>query len=144
MKTLGEETECAATEPDAAGGEVSSAVAAQGQDAPCIDVPTVERAIKLAEWFKHEARRIYRMRVDMVSTSDRERRELLEFITRKGGKVTARQVAENFRRFNRQARNAKEELDALVVDGLGSWQKITAATGGCAADFFVLRHQQSS
>lgn len=104
-----------------------------------VGVESVQRGIDLAEWFKHEARRIYRLRTEMASTSNEERAKLIQFVERKGGEVTARDVAGNFRWLNKNSKLAKEYLDELVTEGLGYWQEKTKASGGRPATYFILR-----
>ena len=55
-----------------------------------IDEATMEAAIILTKWFKHETQRVYAMMAE--SETERDRRKLIEWITSKGGIVTARQV----------------------------------------------------
>jgi hypothetical protein len=55
-----------------------------------LDRQSIEAGIALAEWFKYEARRVYCV-LDQTDP-ERERRELVEWIERRGGMVTAREV----------------------------------------------------
>ena len=62
-----------------------------------IDAESMQAGIKLAQWFKSEARRIYPRLSE--SDDDRDQRRLIEWIERKGGSVTAREVQQGHRRW---------------------------------------------
>jgi hypothetical protein len=55
-----------------------------------LDLASMNAGIVLAKWFKHEARRVYAMLDE--SDAERDQRRLVEWIGRKGGTVTAREV----------------------------------------------------
>src|SRR5262249_21514412 len=60
-----------------------------------VDGVSMSAGITLAQWFKHEARRVYAM-LD-GSDAERDQRRLMEWIGRKGGTVTAREVQQGCR-----------------------------------------------
>jgi hypothetical protein len=89
-------------------------------DSTSIDACSMQQGITLAEWFKHEAKRIYAMLNE--SKDDETQRKLLEFILRKGGIVTPREVQMGCR-WLRQKDDAEQALQQLVALGLGTWQE---------------------
>lgn len=99
-----------------------------------LDEASMLSAIRLAEWFKRETRRVY----SLLSESDDERlqRELLEWIDRKGGVVTAREVQQGHRRIT-SATDAEAALEELVKRGDGAWQASEQGRAGRPARRFV-------
>jgi hypothetical protein len=92
--------------------------------------------IILAQWFKHEARRVYGMLDE--TDSQRDQRRLAEWIERKGGTVTARDVQQGCR-WLKEPGAAEAALEALVKAGYGCWRDVpTTANGGRPARVFVL------
>ncbi len=86
-----------------------------------IDAHSMEAGIGLADWFGHEARRIYGMFGE--SADDRESRELVEFIlTKFGGSITARELMRAKRRYRDSAEAAEQALNELAKNGLGKWE----------------------
>ncbi len=86
----------------------------------------IARGVELANWFAREAERIYGRLDDDEET--RELRELVEWIKRKGGRVTARDLARALRRFPTMA-EADAALAGLAEAGLGQYQFSGAGTG---------------
>ena len=86
--------------------------------ATVIDVEAIRAGATLARWFANEATRVYARLTE--SPEDRERRQLLELIERKGGTVTLRGLMRASRRFP-TADLAEIALIQLVRDGLGVW-----------------------
>lgn len=80
---------------------------------------TMAAALRLVRWFKDEARRIYAILGE--DDSERTLRQLAEWIDRKGGVVTAREVQQGRREY-RTANLADAALRALVDAGFGKWQ----------------------
>ena len=83
-----------------------------------VDAATMSAAIRLTEWFKHEARRIYGVLSE--SEADRDQRQLIEWITRKGQPVTAREVQQGCR-WLKGPGEAERALKSLVDAGAGTW-----------------------
>lgn len=81
-----------------------------------LDRVSMEAGITLSRWFGGEARRVYG--VSGESEGDRKRRRLAEWISKRGGNVTPRELQQNYRAYP-TAREAEQALDALVKDGLG-------------------------
>jgi hypothetical protein len=84
-------------------------------------------AITLSDWFGREARRVYGMFVE--SEEDRRLREVAEWIRRRGGVVSAREV-QQARRDCLTAEDAEALLNALVEAGLGEWEPVAAGRKG--------------
>ncbi len=80
---------------------------------------TMGAALRLVDWFKNETRRIYAI----LGENDGERtlRQLAEWIDRKGGIVTAREVQQGRREYP-TAHSAEAALQALVDAGFGKWR----------------------
>jgi len=91
-----------------------------------VDAASMRAGIALAQWFKGEARRVYHMLAE--SDTSRESRELVEWIERKGGSVTIRDVQQGCRRL-KEPGAAEAALNELVKGGRGEWRG-TAPTGG--------------
>jgi hypothetical protein len=85
-----------------------------------LDVASMTAGIRLAAWFKHEARRVYAMLDE--SDAERDRRRLIEWIERKGGTVTAREVQQGCR-WLKDPGAAEAALEELVKAGRGSWEQ---------------------
>jgi hypothetical protein len=92
--------------------------------------------ITLAQWFKRETRRVYAMFGEPAE--ERDQRRLVEWIDRKGGTVTAREVQMGCR-WLREPGAAEAALEGLVQAGRGTWRDVpTTAKGGRPARVFVL------
>jgi hypothetical protein len=107
-----------------------------GDDA--VDETSIQAAIELSDWFGGEARRVYSL--FLKSDGDRDQRELIELIARKGGRLTARDLAHTSRRY-RSAGGAEAALAGLVKAGLGTW--LVEATAGRPRQTFVLAQGSS-
>ncbi len=84
-----------------------------------VDAASMKAGVKLAEWFKAEAKRVYEVLAE--SDEDRDQRRLIEWIQRKGGAVTVREVQQGHRQY-RTAEDAEMALNSLVKAELGTWQ----------------------
>jgi len=101
-----------------------------------IDTGSIEAGIDLTNWFKGEARRVYAQLSE--SGDERNKRELVEWIDRKGGRVTAREVQQGHRRYH-SARDAEAALDDVFKAGYGRWENVpTTAKGGRPSRAFRL------
>ncbi len=104
-------------------------------DADIVDAAGMNAGIALAKWFKHEALRVYAMLDE--SDTERDERRLLDWIGRKGGPVTAREVQQGCR-WLKDPGAAETALDELAKTGRGSWQNSPPTTkGGRPARVFV-------
>ena len=97
-------------------------------DKNTVDEASMEAGVKLAEGFKYETKRVYALLGE--SDEEREQRQLIEFIERKDGSVTARDVRQGMRSIA-TAEEARERLESLVKAGVGSWHDVpTGPKGG--------------
>jgi hypothetical protein len=87
--------------------------------ADVVDAASMNAGITLAKWFKHEARRVYAMLDE--SDAEREQRRLVEWIERKGGSVTPRDVQMGCR-WLREPGAADAALEQLAKAGWGNWE----------------------
>jgi hypothetical protein len=111
-------------------------------DETLLDEVSMKTGIELAKWFKHEAKRVYAMLDE--SDTERDQRRLIEWIARKGGTVTARDVRRGCW-WLRGSGLAEAALEELVKAGRGSWQNTTPTTkGGRPARVFVLRQHATA
>lgn len=110
--------------------------ASGGAAAAYIGADAMRRAIEATDWLKHEARRVYG---ELAETDgDRARRRLVEWIERRGGSVTVRELARGPREY-RDSGRAAEALAQLVAAGLGRWVfDAGGPNGGRPADRFRL------
>ena len=101
-----------------------------------VDLAGMNAGIALAKWFKHEALRVYAILDE--SDTERDERRLLDWIGRKGGPVTAREVQQGCR-WLKDPGAAETALDELAKTSHGTWQGTpTTATGGRPARVFML------
>ena len=115
---------------------VREASGEQGLPRPvAVDAESMRRGIALTEWFKHEARRVYAMLDE--SEDDAKQRKLVDWIVRKGGSVTAREVQQGHRQF-RTADDAETALNELATAGIGRWEPSPAGKRGQRTRRFVL------
>jgi hypothetical protein len=101
-----------------------------------VDTASMNAGIELAQWFKAEARRVYALLSE--SDDDRDQRRLIEWIERKGGSVTVREVQQGHRQY-RTAQDAEAALGELVKAGYGEWHDaLPGPKGGRPSRIFRL------
>lgn len=93
---------------------------ASGEDVrdDVIDGESMRRGIVLAKWFRREAERVYLRLAE--GDDDREVRQLLDLVRRKGGSISGRELVQSSRAF-RGVKDAEAALSRLVDAGHGSW-----------------------
>ena len=102
-----------------------------------ISADDMRRAIAVAEWFKIEGRRVYAVLGE--NEEQRAHRQLIEWIERRGGVVTVRDVTHSLQQYRGRTDEAKAELDALVRAGDGCWtHPAPGPKGGRPSPRFVL------
>ena len=105
------------------------------QSADAVDAASIAAGVELAQWFKHEARRVYAMLSE--SDDDRDQRRLVEWIELAGAAVTARDVQRGHRQY-RTARDAEAALSELVESGCGRWKSTPGGQRGQPTRRFIL------
>jgi hypothetical protein len=101
-----------------------------------VDSVSMQMGIILARWFGHEGRRIYAVLAE--TEEQRDLRQLIELIQRKGNRISARDLAKATRRF-RNSDEAEGALIELVEGNAGRWQNVpTTSQGGRATRVFEL------
>ncbi|NMC21159.1 MAG: DUF3987 domain-containing protein, partial [Thermogutta sp.] len=109
-------------------------------DPDVVDAESMGSAIGLTAWHKHETRRVY----DALHGDEAhdEQRQLIEWIERKGGSVSVRELyCTGPRRFRAKPGEAEEALNALAAGGFGDWENVpVGATGGRPKRVFRLRN----
>ncbi|MBN2563136.1 MAG: DUF3987 domain-containing protein [Phycisphaerae bacterium] len=78
----------------------------------------IRRGTVLADWFAYESRRVYAAMAE--SSENRQRRQLVAWIRKRGGSVTARDLLKNLSQYH-SSDQAKAALDDLISVGLGCW-----------------------
>lgn len=86
--------------------------------ADVIDGESMHRGIELANWFRREAERVYARLAE--GDDDREARQLLDIVSRKGGSVSGRELVQSSRKF-KTVKDAEAALSRLVDSGHGQW-----------------------
>jgi hypothetical protein len=103
--------------------------------AEVVDATSMAAGIKLATWFKGEALRVYALLGE--TDDDRDQRRLVEWIGRKGGEATPREVQMGCR-WLREPCAAEAALDELAKTGWGGWRDSpTTEKGGRPARVFA-------
>ena len=102
-----------------------------------IDVESLEAGIILTRWFAQETRRVHSVLKE--SSEERNRRKLLELISRKGGALTARDIQRSAPKSYPNAESAERALCQLVNSNRGHWvDKPTSSKGGQPTRIFQL------
>ena len=96
---------------------------------------SMRAGIRMTVWFKAEARRVYKLLSE--SEAERNARQLVEWIERKGRPLTAREVQQGNRRY-RTAPQAEMALNALHREGIGRWENSPVGKPGQPTRFFKL------
>ncbi|MCW5755584.1 MAG: DUF3987 domain-containing protein [Phycisphaeraceae bacterium] len=92
--------------------------ACEGAITGVVDADSMERGIQLANWFRREAERTYARLAE--GDDDREDRQLLDIVRRKGGSVSGRELVQSSRKF-KTVKDAEGALSRLVDAGHGQW-----------------------
>lgn len=107
-----------------------------------VDAHSIRTGIALSRWFGEEARRIYE-RFDETDEQQDER-QLADWIRRRDGRVTIREVQQGHRRF-RTSSDAQAALAQLAKAGWGVWEALPSGSkGGRPTEMFVLRESVQS
>jgi hypothetical protein len=93
-----------------------------------VDAASVEAGVELVRWFAREADRVYALLGG--DDDERERGQLLDWIDRRGGAVSARDLTRGPRRFRDDPEGAEAALKELAKAGHGSWHIHPLGPGG--------------
>jgi hypothetical protein len=88
----------------------------------------MKAACDLARWFGAEAMRIYNTLAE--TDEQREQRKLVEFIEKRGGAATVRDVTHYYWSLKGQTDKAEQALNALLKAGYGSWDMAATTPKG--------------
>jgi hypothetical protein len=108
----------------------------QTGSADVLDAATMEAAIELGTWFRHEARRVH----NLFDTDEQARteRRLIEWLRRCGRPVTVRETQRACKWLG-TAENVEAVLQTLAERGIGHWeQSPVGEEGGRPTRVFVL------
>jgi hypothetical protein len=107
-----------------------------------VDEASIAAGVVLARWFGDEARRVYAIFGE--SDEERECRRLVEWIQRKGGTATVRDLTRGPREYRGDPERAARALGKLVAAGVGRWELDEHAGGrGRPTDRFRLLSRSS-
>ena len=103
----------------------------------CVSAEQVTRAIKLAEWFREEAMRIYAFL--QMPTAEAEDLRLIERIKAKGGHITARELYLSNKSKYRDTIAAKAVLQGMVDrEKLAKVRQIPGKVTRRPCDYFII------
>lgn len=102
---------------------------------------TMHNAIHIAEWFKNESLRVYRLfdsEEGIKETPQQQlQKRLIRFIRGKGGKVSIRKVQQGIKSIT-TANESEAALNDLVRDGVGEWVNTPTKNQGRPTRVFQL------
>jgi hypothetical protein len=96
-------------------------------DPDVCDLQSIENGIKLSRWYANEARRIHALLSETVNET--EIRQLIDWIQRKGGSVSPRELYRKNRRYP-TASDSELTLQTLVDMGEGIWTPVPSTDAG--------------
>lgn len=102
-------------------------VSGESVDPLMLDSQSIEAGINLTRWFANETCRVYAI-LERDKAED-EVAELVEWITQQGGRITARDLQTNHRRY-RSPGDAEAVLEGLVKSGYGVWESVAPTSKG--------------
>ncbi len=116
---------------------------ARDPDARLVTGETMSEACQLTRWFGAEAERIY---ATMSETPEQATtRRLVEYIQRRGGSVTTREVITNYAPLKNQTERTEATLIQLQKTGYGEWEPVpTTQKGGKPTRRFRLNARSAS
>lgn len=104
-----------------------------------VSMDSMQRAIHVTDWLKAESARIYAGLG--MPVGDKARRRLVEWIERRGGNATVRDLTHGMWTFRGNAPAARAALDELVEAEVGRWDcSGPGPKGGHPAEQFKLTH----
>ena len=118
-------------------------VAADEDAGEDVDAESMDRALWLIEWHKHETRRVYAIlgQTDEETTARQGDERLIRWIDRHGGTTTAARLVSACRWIS-TSDEAEAALRRLVATGAGEWiDRPPSERGGRPTRDFVLRRE---
>ncbi len=110
---------------------------AENPAADAVNADAIRAGCGLADWFGHEAERVYGLLGE--TDEDRAARELVDWVKRRGGSCSARDLScSGPRRFRGDADVAEAALNTLVNAGRGAWQDSPPGPGRPSRTFRLL------
>ena len=110
---------------------------AENPDATDVSAKAMQQGTTVADWFGHEAQRVH-AKMDETD-EDRDLRNLADWVVRKGGDVTVRDVTHGNRRYRGQPELARADLRALATAGYGTFgYPPTGPKGGQPSERFEI------
>jgi hypothetical protein len=107
-----------------------------------IDEDSIARGVGIVSWFKYEQKRLYAAMAEDEHQS--EQKQLIEVISRQGGKISIRDLQRSSRTYQGSSGTAEKALQKLVDGGCGQWEQRQAGTsGGRPSKVFVLKKSGS-
>jgi len=101
-----------------------------------VDDQDIAAGVAIARWYANEADRVYHVLKE--TDNDRLRRQAIELISRRGGRITANDLRRRSRHFE-TSDDAERFLDEFAEAGVGTWEPIgTTKDGGRPSREFVL------
>ena len=97
---------------------------------------SIEVGIKLSRWYGREAERVHELFGKAETVENREDRELVRIIGRKGGQITVRDLMQASRKYRKSAEVAESALNRLVRRQIARVE--AKETGGQPKTVFVL------
>lgn len=89
-------------------------------DALKVGAKAIERGIRIARWAGREAERVYAMLAEEPEA--RADRELVEYVRRKGGRISIRALTRGPRAYRGNSARAEADLNRLAETGRGQWE----------------------
>jgi hypothetical protein len=96
-------------------------------DPSAVDAASIMAGVTLSRWHGQEAQRVYAALCE--SDEERERRELVELIERRGGSITVRELMWSSRRYRDSADEAEQVLEALRKAGVAVREMVAPDSG---------------
>jgi hypothetical protein len=119
-----------------AGNAAARKPALRDPEEPVATGKTMQAACDLARWSGKETARIYAMLAE--TREQREQRELIEFIQRRGGTVSVRDIMQFYRPLRNQRDETERQLGVLVRNGFGKLFDDKGRRGPTARKFQIL------
>jgi uncharacterized protein DUF3987 len=98
------------------------------EDSGLADACSVRASRDFVWWFWQEAQRIHGVMNETDAETDV--RHLVEWIERRGGVVSVRELSHGLRKYRGDSTRARADLDQLALEGLGKWDLLAPSRKG--------------